>query len=220
MSFVRWVCAVFVQWVAALIGLSLVSGLALYSEFTGVPISPHWYVVAAIIALFQAMFLAWRDQETRRLAAELKIKGIENDKPQLFGFSSGWSVDRREVGMFPRENVSAMVPTLRIYLEIVNSGIDTSLRGWQGVYVLSNGKRTFLSDAMFDRGPSNNPAQINLVTDDRTLSRGGRRLEWVQFPISEDDARQIRQVTIQFLDHTGEMHSIQTPPEHMVTSSD
>ena len=109
---------------------------------------------------------------------------------------------------------------LRLHIEIVNGGADTSLRGWQGGYRLADNRRIFLSDAMFDRSVSSLVGQVNLVSDDRTLTRGGRRLGWVQFPISEDEASNLRQVAIQFFDHTGEMHSVECPPEWMLNASE
>jgi hypothetical protein len=73
MVFCRWVKAVFKQWWADVTGGALVLMLALYSELSGYTVPPRIYEIAVIIALFQAMFLAWRKEETGRVKAEKQL---------------------------------------------------------------------------------------------------------------------------------------------------
>ncbi len=78
MAFFRWLKAVVKQWWSDVTGGALVLSLALYSELSGVAISPRVYEGVVILALFQAMFLAWHEQERLRLITETKVKQIES----------------------------------------------------------------------------------------------------------------------------------------------
>jgi hypothetical protein len=60
-----WGKAVGKHWKRELLGGVLIGALALFSELTGFSVAPRYYVAAAVIVLFYAMFLAWRDEYVR-----------------------------------------------------------------------------------------------------------------------------------------------------------
>ena len=201
-------------WIKPLLPPEGVKWLDRWTAFVAEP-QTYWYAAIICFALgfFYANFLAWNEErdEIDNLASQL-----HEAEPVLTTSSSGWDyVIDHFVTAYHKFEPQQM---LRLSIEVVNSGANTSLRGWQGYYTLADGKRTLLSDAMFDRGVSSVVGQVNLVVDERMLERGGRRLGWVQFPISNEAASQLRQVAVQFFDHTGSIHSVElgfaalTPP--------
>jgi hypothetical protein len=210
MVFIRWLKAVGAQWWATVTGGVIVLFLALYSEISGTSVDPRVYEGVAVFALLQAMFLAWIAKDEALLNAERRNSRLEADIPRLQVTTPGWATRLRPYDHWGQPN-----PTLvcRFEIEIINSGSPTSLRDWQGGYVRQDGSRVFLSDAMFDRNTSTDSGFVNLVADERILERGGRRLGWVQFPVSEEDSRRIRQVFVHFSDHTGVRHHCVCPPE-------
>ncbi len=73
MAVLRWLKTVFKQWVADVTGGVLIGAMALYSELSGVTVPPRIYEVVIVFVLFQAMFLAWQEQEQRALKSEAKL---------------------------------------------------------------------------------------------------------------------------------------------------
>jgi hypothetical protein len=202
-------------WIKPLLPSESVKWVDSWTAFIAEP-QTYWYAAITFVALvfFYATFLAWNEgrDEIQNLASRL-----HEATPVLITSSPGWDyVTDHFVTAYHKFEPQQM---LRFFIEVVNSGANTSLRGWQGHYTLADGKRTFLSDAMFDRSVASEVGQVNLVTDERTLERGGRRLGWVQFPISNEAAGQLRQVAVQFFDHTGSIHSVECPPEWMSKAS-
>jgi hypothetical protein len=57
-----WIKAVGKHWKRELLGGALIGLLALFSELSGITVAPRIYEASAVIVLFHAMFLAWRDQ--------------------------------------------------------------------------------------------------------------------------------------------------------------
>ncbi len=57
-----WLRAVGRHWRRELLGGVLIGVLALFSELTGIVVSPKIYEIAAVCLLFYAMFLAWLDE--------------------------------------------------------------------------------------------------------------------------------------------------------------
>lgn len=81
MSFFRWLRAVFTQWLAGLTGGVLIGLVALYSGLSGVAVPPRVYEIVVVIVLFQAMFLAWREQEQLGIASQAELR--EYREPRL-----------------------------------------------------------------------------------------------------------------------------------------
>jgi hypothetical protein len=65
-----WRKAVLRHWKRELLGGVLIGALALFSELSGIVIPPRVYEVAAVLLIFYAMFLAWRDEYSARLKVE------------------------------------------------------------------------------------------------------------------------------------------------------
>jgi len=192
---------------------------AVLEAWSSVIFEPETYwrlaLTCLLVGIFIATFLAWNEE---RNESEKLTSQIHESKPFLTAHSPGWSYAHDRFTAVGYQTDPMLM--LRFHIEIINGGADTSLRGWQGAYRLSDNRRVGLSDAMFDRSVSSVVDQVNLVSDDRTLSRGGRRLGWVQFPIQEDEASRLQQVAVQFFDHTGQMHSVECPPEWMLRASE
>lgn len=56
-----WIKAVGKHWKREVLGGALIGLLALFSELSGITVVPRIYEACAVIVLFFAMFLAWRD---------------------------------------------------------------------------------------------------------------------------------------------------------------
>ena len=78
MAFVRWLKAVGKHWWAVVTGGAIVLLLALYSEVAGVTIAPRIYEAVGVAAIFQAMFLAWHEQERRWSSAQRDLTALQD----------------------------------------------------------------------------------------------------------------------------------------------
>jgi hypothetical protein len=97
-----WLRAVGKHWKRELFGAVLIGLLALFSELTGIAVASKVYEVAAVVVLFYAMFLAWRDEHRqvevlersasqfsdiqlrRLLALEANTRRLETDSRKRF----------------------------------------------------------------------------------------------------------------------------------------
>ncbi len=143
---------------------------------------------------FYAGFRAWSE-------AEGLIGNNQEDVPLLSVHSSGWSFHDR---MDPKD-----LPYLLAFsIEILNRGAPTSLHDWHGLYTLNDGSNTVLSEKDFDR--HRHILARNLVSDDKTIDRGGKCLGFVRFQVSLEVARAMKRVAIQFRDHTDNQYSVES----------
>jgi hypothetical protein len=75
-----WIKAVGKHWKRELLGGALIGLLALFSELSGITVAPRVYEIGAVIVLFYAMFLAWRDEHLKATGLETAEKArIENE---------------------------------------------------------------------------------------------------------------------------------------------
>jgi hypothetical protein len=77
--FLQWLKAVGLHWKRELLGGFLIGLLALISEISGATIPPGIYEGAAVVVLFYAMFLAWRDEHEIIEKAALKTGAVERN---------------------------------------------------------------------------------------------------------------------------------------------
>lgn len=87
MAVLRWLRAVFKQWIADVTGGVLIGALVLYSELSGITVPPKIYGVVVGFVLFQAMFLAWHEQERNALKAEADVTTLRRNAQ--FGLALG-----------------------------------------------------------------------------------------------------------------------------------
>jgi len=62
-----------------LIGGVLIALIALFSEISGTMVPPRVYEGAAVLLIFYAMFLAWRDADEARSKAEMDAGGVRTE---------------------------------------------------------------------------------------------------------------------------------------------
>ena len=125
-----------------------------------------WFAFAGIVL---ASFLAWNEEHEKVLKYRPDIKA---------------RILSTELG--PDNNQRNLVIGY-IHLEILNGGEQTALANWR-VFIKPVGKKDFLGATLM-RGNRGNPMVYdpgNLLTDDRTLDRGGRRRGWLLIQVWYD----------------------------------
>jgi hypothetical protein len=80
-----WIKAVGKHWKRELLGGALIALLGLFSELSGITLAPRIYEASAVIVLFYAMFLAWRDEHTKVEQIERAKKTEENSFGSMLG---------------------------------------------------------------------------------------------------------------------------------------
>ena len=158
-----------------------------------------WGCVLAAFFLY-AGFRAWNDVE-RELAERSLGANSEPDIPSLSIHIVSLNVEDRIGSKEPPH-------FLAFHLEILNNGAPTSLHDWQGSYTLKDGSTEVLSETDFDRHIFINSR--NLISDDRTIDRGGKRLGYVRFLVPKETLPTVRHAVVQFRDHIDVMHSIES----------
>ncbi len=200
----RFLKAVFQQWKAELLGGALIALLGLVSDFTGVAVPPRVYEIAAALLIFYAVFLAWSDEESKKLATEARVAELEaqlTNKPGL-----RFSVRAFEVGRV------AAVLNIKAEILITNPGEQTSVHSWQAGVSLRSGER-IATTSLWKNLPEID-GQSNLATDQRLIEHGATREGVVSFTLhvasSNAKAADVRQIFFQCYDSFDRFYEMQS----------
>jgi hypothetical protein len=195
MPFVRWLKAVSHYWKQELVGGFLIGALALYSDLSGVAVSPRVYEASAVILIFYAMFLAWNEQSKKTEAIDARIKELQAEKPQ---FLSSLAASLGSVG----SHVQVLTD-----LTVYNHGNKSSiLKNWGFKYSdLIGGKEHRILQMAVNLAFT--PAGIKQMGDpistDSGIPPGGERTYRRSYPLGwslEDISNNGLKITITFAD--------------------
>jgi hypothetical protein len=202
MAVYRWLKAAFTQWIADVTGGVLIGMLALYSELSGVTVPPRIYEIVVVLALFQAMFLAWRREETNRIDAETQLAKIQNRR-KLNVFLDGYSVAPREKEL-----------EVKINFLITNPGEQTSLHTWRTEVSLKSGERYRVPPWSYDREFRRSDDTANLISDQRIIEHGGTREGFIRFAFGEKgelEPSDVRKFYVRCADSFETEYELETP---------
>jgi len=181
----RWLAAISKHWIGIVTGGVLVGALSLYSGLKAITIPPRLYEAVALIAVLQAMFLAWREEEAKHLEAETKRideeVGRSAAERSIGGIRPDFQIEL--LRLLPR--VQEGIPFSSLYLEVSlrNLGTPSAATNWRIAYASLTGPSNQVGDSLFS-SEQHCPVDLtgpNLYHHDASIETFGQRHGWLGF---------------------------------------